>query len=168
MVSRSMLWPLTLAGLVGLTLSQPARAEYVRKNYIQNGGSACTGASIRSEVMLLKRPLALVNAGPSTAQVTCSAVTNYMNPNIPLSVIAYFTNRSAQTVTIACTLWNGAAWGAIAVPKTISAPPGVLVSMGWNQAEMSHEAANISCALPPMVELDAFGQLIDEEISTPS
>ena len=158
------------AGLY-LTVVGPSNAATVRREFYQNGGSACTGALPTFEGSLRKRPKAIGNEGTTTAFVTCSAVANDLSSEKPQQVFASFTNNTSISVNVNCSLINGDAfYGSIATPQTMSLPPGTLTYMEWSPVSpaptLPNYSANISCALPPGVELDIFGQVINEDIGT--
>lgn len=170
-IQRGRLFVATLIlGLSAVTGMAPAEAETLDRGFFQNGGSACTGALPTFEGSLRKRPKAIANEGAATAFVTCSAVANFMNSAKPYLVFVAVTNRGTAAVDLNCTLVNGDEFnGSTAFPATISLAVNALEFIQWlpdGELEFQHDAVSISCALPPRVEINYFGQDVFEDVGT--
>lgn len=156
--------PATLAtSLLVAALLAPAHSDAaVPKRYYQNGGSACTGALPTFEGSLRKRPKAITNEGDTTAFITCSADSDEMNSTNPNLVFISLRNNGPATISVSCTLVNGAEWsGSLATPQTISLAPGARFNNLWVPVSPAtafpYDSVNVSCALPPGVEANYFG-----------
>lgn len=156
-------------GACSVALPLHAQAATVERAALHNGGSACTGALPTFEGALRKRPKAIANEGTSTAFITCSAVADIYNSVKPKRVFAGMTNRGAAPADLTCTFVNGDEYhGSTARPLTVSVAAGAFAIIGWNAVapatEFDRQAVSISCALPPGMELNYFGQVVDEDV----
>lgn len=152
-----------------LSCPDVANAATVTRTPYQNAGSACTGALPTYEGALRKRPKAIANEGTGLAFVTCSAPANDSNSRKPQRLFLWVFNRSTSTVSLSCTMVNGDEFnGSTATPATATVAPGVLTPLLWQPVspatEFERSALSVSCALPPQVEINLVGQVIDEDI----
>jgi len=158
------LFSVAVCGMAGT-----AEAATVSRTFYQNGGSACTGALPTFEGALRKRPKAIANVGTTTSFITCSAVGNDQNTAMPHLAFVYVTNRSAAPVDLSCTFINGDEYyGSASVPQTVNLPVNVLTSVFWfpesPDPTFLRDAVSVSCALPPGVEVNLFGQSIQQDV----
>jgi hypothetical protein len=159
-----------LAATAALCLAAiaPADAATVSRTFYQNGGSACTGALPTYEGALRKRPKAIANEGTTGAFITCSAITNDLNSAKPAVAFAYFTNRGASATSVSCTFVNGDEfYGSTATPQTLPLASGQFLPMFFvppSGPEFDRFTINLSCSLPPGVELNLFGHNIEEDV----
>jgi len=122
----------------------------------------CQGNLPASETQLRKRPLALANEGTASAFVSCSLPVNFTGPNFAFTVTLI--NRRSATATVNCTFVDGeiAELGDTPSyrPKSIALDEGAGV-LEWLAPDFglsfftSH--ANLSCLLPPGVEIATVG-----------
>lgn len=155
------------AGLLvlGLAPIQDAQAAQVYRNMAQNGGNVCTGALPTFEGALRKRPKAIANEGSSAAFVTCSMPSDATGPR-PLSVTPWFTNTTAASVSITCTLVEGSAsdgsyFSTNTKVFTAGLSDGIPITMNPTGTT---RAMSISCALPPGVALTTYNVSGYEEV----
>ena len=159
-----------LAVAVGVcaTASLSAMAEPVLRDYTINAAGNCNGALPSFEGALRKRPTAIANEGASSAFVTCSLAGNFLNDGNNV-VVAIFTNNSAAEVSFNCTFVDGYSagigGGSVFNPQTVTIAAGMPGAVIWEPAEgeLFSNNANVSCALPAGVEINALEIQFEED-----
>lgn len=157
------------AGLVCAAASMSASAEPVPRTYLVNAAGNCNGALPSFEGALRKRPTAVVNEGTSNAFVSCSLAGDAGNSgNVGFQI--GFSNRNAAPVSFACTFVDGYAapflgGEPVFYPQTIEIAANAVAAAVWAPAEgeVFSNNANVSCALPPGVEINLLVVGFDED-----
>lgn len=157
------------ATVVVSALPAPAHAAKVSRTYLINAAGNCNGALPAFETALRKRPTAITNEGASPAFVSCSLPGDFQNDGTELFFMA-FTNTNATPVTFNCTYVDGQASGFSGsrfYPKSITLQASGPGFAQWVPSEegqtIFRNYANVSCALPPGVELNSVQTYFSEE-----
>lgn len=157
------------ASLACMFATAPAGAEPVSRSLVVNATGACNGALPSFEGALRKRPTAISNEGAANAFVSCSLAGDVINAgNIDLQV--GFTNKTDAPVSFACTFVDGYAqgfFGAVPVyhPATVALAANAVGAAQWTAEEdmAFGNNANVSCVLPPGVEINLLLVQFDED-----
>lgn len=141
-----------LAAGLGMAAPGNALAEITR----QNATGMCQGALPAFDTQIRKRPLAVRNEGTQGAFVSCSLAGTAGEVHSSVEIV--FTNSSAATAQINCTVVSGRTLGPAPqyYTHTVSAPAG-LVSGFVHYFDTAVDPANminVSCQLPPGTSLD--------------
>lgn len=153
--------------LVALTPAAKAQQLIVRQ-FVQNGGSACTGVGIQDEIFLRKSPLSIRNIGTHPVTISCSLIGDVANPTLPRVIYAYFSNHTQAPVRIDCTAFMGdfrhytTSAKSVVVPPIINGQPLTYQNLAWYREELTTAQLSLRCALPPQLELNQIGQVVDE------
>lgn len=143
-----------------LALGAGIHAPVVMATEASNATGYCQGVLPAADSQIRKRPLALRNEGTATAFVSCSIPVNFAGPNFVIDV--HVVNRSAVPATVNCTLVDGvvAEIGETDpgyYPLSVNLVPGGGGLLQWWAPDFDlgtfTSAANLSCALPPGVEI---------------
>lgn len=147
-----------------LSLVATPRATAVSRIYVTNATGVCQGALPVFETAVRKRPTALANEGTSTAFVSCSFAGDNSGNSVTDYVFAYVTNRGNVERTINCLLVEGVnipGLGApVSSPSSLVLTPGTSEGFLWfarNVGGTFTNIHNLSCALPPGVEISTVG-----------
>lgn len=145
---------------VATALLCPTDASAV-SNYTVNAAGNCAGALPSFEGALRKRPTAIANDGASVAFVTCSLPGDLRIGNLTLQVA--FNNRTSAPVSVPCTFVDGFAApfvngnGPTFYVRNAEIEPNNAGAVTWGAefegVETFSSSANVSCALPPGVEI---------------
>ena len=157
------------ASLACVFASAPVIAEPVPRSLTVNAAGACNGALPSFEGALRKRPTAISNEGAANAFVSCSLAGDASNTgNVDLQV--GFTNKSAAPVSFACTFVDGYAQGFFGLeplyyPTTVAVAANAIGAAQWTAEEGTafSNNANVSCVLPPGVEINLLLVQFDED-----
>jgi hypothetical protein len=137
-----------------------AYAPAVLATEASNATGYCQGVLPAADSQIRKRPLALRNEGTATAFVSCSIPVNFAGPN--LLIDAHVINRSANPATVSCTLVDGVVaevgqTDPSYYPRSVDLGPGGGGLLEWwapaFDLDTFTDTANLSCALPPGVEI---------------
>lgn len=149
----------------------PAMA--VQRSYNINATGACNGALPSFEGALRKRPTAIANEGTAPAFVSCSVLSDSLNTEGNQLVGIGFNNHGATEVTFSCTLVDGYAspWGSGGGPSYY--PMQITIGGHGSQAVLWYAvdegvahfttSANLSCNLPPGVEINVLVTLFEDD-----
>lgn len=151
-----------LAVAVGAGLCGQARAVDVDRDYLSHGTASCQAALPVFDGNIRKRPMALANEGTGNAFVTCDTDTmDNFNSEKFKTVGIYFTNRSAASVTVSCTLVTGLTpfVPIVSFPKTSpTIPSGGNSAVVWtasgDNSDVNFGYPAVSCNLPAGVEIN--------------
>lgn len=151
---------------VGLASSQAAFALAQPTGLIQNPGGVCTARESKYDAALLKTPARIANRGKVVAYITCSLPVLF--PNEIGEVSVFFRNPNRVKGTALCTMVNGTEGGD--APATtfytqsyaFTAGGRDWVALVWQPSAYGlatfYGPVNLSCALPPGMELDNIGE----------
>jgi hypothetical protein len=155
---KSALIPLMSTALaISALCAAPAHASDV-----SNAVDVCQGSLPSFEGALRKRPLAIANEGSSSSFVSCSLRAPLASEQIT-GLFVLFTNRSAATRTVSCTLVDGIAepfpnLPPVFQPKPIALATGAFGVLSWDQDADNggdpYNIPNLNCSLPPGVEIN--------------
>ena len=143
-----------------LALTAGVHAPVVLAIEAANAAAFCQGAQPTADSQIRKRPLALRNEGTATAFVSCSIPVNFAGSNFLID--AHVVNRSANPATVSCTLVDGVVaevgqTDPSYYPLSVDLGPGSGGLLEWwapaFDLDTFTDAANLSCALPPGVEI---------------
>lgn len=141
-----------LAASLGMAAPGNALAETTR----QNATGMCQGALPAFDTQIRKRPLAVRNEGTQGAFVSCSLAG--IDGEVHRSVEIVFTNSTAATAQINCTVVSGRTLGPAPqyYTRTVSAPAGLFAGIVhyFDTAVDPANMINVSCQLPPGTSLD--------------
>lgn len=147
-------------GLTGITGQAEAQSFPTTATSAVNN---CQGALPSFEGAFRKRPLGVANEGTSLAFLSCAALSPSTGDSEIYQVAALFINRGGASATVDCTLVDGIAlpfpsFPPIYLPKSVAIPAGAFSILVWNDVDDNggdpFEIPNISCALPPGVEIN--------------
>lgn len=157
-----------LVSLVALAGS--ANAATVGDKVKQNGAGACQGALPAFAGTLRARPLALQNEGSSNAFASCALQANDES-NLPNLAGIHLRNNTAASVSVTCTLVNGAInVSNEQLTKSTSVPANGGINILWSPSELSGGAqtnfglVNWSCNLPSGTGIGYVYYYFDREI----
>lgn len=154
--------------------SSPLHAAEISRLLFLNAGNACQGATQASIANLRTRPLATMNEGAATANLTCVLPTGGSADSIrTTALMAYVFNANNVPATVTCTLVDGYQQGggvfANYVPRTFEIPAGGVGAYVFLPDDAQAGLAqfvqpNLSCGLPPGTGMTYLLQIYAEEI----
>lgn len=150
---------MAVVAIAAQTIAAPAVQA---AEYHQNASGTCKGSMPIYDQALHYRPLALANTSSQGTFVTCTSE-NLLGNSLS-AYGAYFENTSASTVTVSCTFIAGRdSFAKASFPKSMVLTAGQRKLLAWNATSDNggvnfRDLGNLSCSLPPGVEIEYIGQ----------